>query len=493
MGRPRPVWWMQSSGDRLGGRDAAVIAVLVVAVLAIGWSFRAVLVTSDPWHYTRSALEFPDHEWILAGLTRWGIILPLLPVAAAFGDTLPTYYAIAFAASALIVPVVYLLSRRVMGTALAAVTVLCFVIQPLTFGNLSRGYPDLLAVALNGLALVLVLLARDDNRVWPLFVAGLVSGWAFEVRETTLFTWPIFAVLIWATARRWTGFGLFLAGLLPAAVADVLLSWRFLSDPWAKYRVLAGSDLNDSSSVLDGAYLGHDRWWYLSRLPVAMSQEPWGWVLLLVAVLGLVGGAVLWRTVGLYVVWAVLPAALLVLQAGILDPDHPSVRVDVPRYWLAFMPGLTISAVALCAHLADRLRWPPVAGGLALLTVIAVPGMRHAATNPTFYPNGGDALVRLSSQVRDGQTVWADGRTYRILPVYLKTASRDVVVRDFTRRRAQPATGDYVLLFSDTDLTCEFCKLDYDLWRAEGNDLPLSRYRLVWTDPDGKARLYQVQ
>ena len=43
------------------------------------------------------------------------------------------------------------------------------------------------------------------------------------------------------------------------------------------------------------------------------------------------------------------------------------------------------------------------------------------------------------------------------------------------------------------DETCEFCKLDYDLWKVDGNSLPLADYRLVWEASDGKARLYQVR
>ena len=91
-----------------------------------------------------------------------------------------------------------------------------------------------------------------------------------------------------------------------------------------------------------------------------------------------------------------------------------------------------------------------------------------------------------------GSRVWTDGRTYRILRIYLNSAGKPVVLKDFTRRGALPLPGDYVLLFSDSDTTCEFCKLDYDLWRAQGNRLPLEDYERVWRSPDGKARLYRV-
>jgi len=474
-------------------RDVPLLLVLTAAALGLAWAFRAVLVTSDPWHYAQAALDLGGHTWIPSGLTRWGIILPLVPVAAVFGPTLPTFYAFAFVATAVVVPVVYVLARWVGPPAVAALTVVAFVAMPLTFVNLSRGYPDLMAVALNGLTLILVLLARDRDRIWPLLLAGLVAGWAFEVRETTVFTWPIFAVLMWRVTRRWWGYALVFAGLLPWALVDVGFSWQTLDDPLAKWHVLTGSDLNDSTSPLDTSYLGQQRWWYLTRLPVAMAHEPWGWVLLLVAALGIVGGIVLRGRVGLYVIWAVLPALLLTLQAGVLDPQHPSVRVDVPRYWLAFLPGLTIAAVALCAALAGRLRWPGWIGAALLAALVLVPGVRFATTEPTLWPNSGDLPNQVVRVLPADAPVYTDGRTIRILPVYLASAGRSADLRDFTSRGQTPPPGAYVLIFSDTDDTCEFCKLDYDLWQAQGNRLPLERYRLVWESPDGKARLYRVR
>lgn len=475
-----------------GRRDVPVLALLMVSTLLVAWVWRAVLVTSDPWHYAQAALNFGTHEWIPSGLTRWGIILPLLPVAAAFGPTLPTFYAFAFMATALVVPVVYVLARAVGSSSVASLTVVAFVAQPLTFINLSRGYPDLMAVALNGLTLILVLCARDRQRVWLLVVAGLVAGWAFEVRETTVFTWPLFGWIIWTTRQRWRGYLMVIAGLLPWVAADVLLSAATLDDPWAKWRVLTGSDLNDSTSVLDGGYLGQDRWWYLTRLPVAMAQEPWGWVLLLIAGLGIVAGLTLRGRVGLYVVWAVLPVVLLVLQAGVIDPSSPSVRVDVPRYWLAFMPGLTIAAVALCVRAATRLRAPAYVGAGLLTLVVLVAGLRFATTEPTFYPNRGELPYRTVEVLPDGATVWTDGRTYRILPVYAASSGKSFDVRDFTRKSSRPASGDYVLIFSDNDETCEFCKLDYDLWLAKGKRVPVEDYAAAWTAPDGNARLFRV-
>jgi len=472
--------------------DLPVALLLTALTLAVAWAYRSVLVTSDPWHYAQAALNFGTHEWIPSGLTRWGIIVPLIPVAAVFGPTLPTFYAFALLATTVVVPAVYVLARWVGPVAVAAATVVAFVAMPLTFINLSRGYPDLMAIALNAVTLILVLHARDRDRIWPLLVAGFVAGWAFEVRETTVFTWPLFVVVIWGLSRRWLGYAAVLPGLVLWAAVDVGLSWLTLDDPLAKWHVLTGSDLNDSVSPLDGSYLGQSRGWYLARLPLAMLEEPWGWLLIVIAVLGIVAGITLRGRVGLYVVWALLPAALLLLQAGVLDPAHPSVRVDVPRYWLAFLPGLTIAAAALCARVAGLLRLPRWLGAAGLALLVVVPGVRYAMTEPTFYPNSGSLPYEVVDALPSNALILTDGRTSRILPVYANSVGKDLQFDDFTARGVAPLSGQYVLIFSDTDETCEFCKLDYDLWLAKGRSLPLGEYVRVWSSSDGKARLYRV-
>jgi hypothetical protein len=77
--------------------------------------------------------------------------------------------------------------------------------------------------------------------------------------------------------------------------------------------------------------------------------------------------------------------------------------------------------------------------------------------------------------------------------VYAASAGKAFDMRDFTRKGFRPAPGEYVLIFSDTDETCEFCKLDYDLWLARGKRLPVEDFAPVWTAPDGNARLFRVR
>ena len=266
-----------------------------------------------------------------------------------------------------------------------------------------------------------------------------------------MFTWPLFAWIIWRMSRRWSGYLAVVLGLLPWALADVLLSWWTLDDPWAKWHVLTGSDLNDSTSVLDGAYLGHQRWWYISRLPIAHGTGAVG----LDAVADRRSGHRRWagsarpggtvRRLGRAARHSAGPAGR---GAG----SEQSERAG----------GCAAVLAGLHARLDDRRgRAVRCGGGPA-----AVAGLRRCrcagpacgdqrarfvATEPTFYPTSGDLPYRTVQALPDDATVWTDGRTYRILPIYANSADRTVDVRDFTRRGAKPAAGDYVLIFSDTD------------------------------------------
>src|SRR5690349_12786490 len=53
---------------RLHLLEAAVIAL---AVIALAYVFRSIVVPTDPWHYVRSAMYFPSDGWVALGYTRY--------------------------------------------------------------------------------------------------------------------------------------------------------------------------------------------------------------------------------------------------------------------------------------------------------------------------------------------------------------------------------------------------------------------------------------
>ena len=87
-GRPADRWG--GTPPSLADLATAVGIASVVMVIATVW--RTALVPTDPWHYVRSALEFPSDNWVPLGYTRYGIILANIVPALLFKTAQATYY-----------------------------------------------------------------------------------------------------------------------------------------------------------------------------------------------------------------------------------------------------------------------------------------------------------------------------------------------------------------------------------------------------------------
>ena len=151
----------------------------------------------------------------------------------------------------LLAAVLYLLGTRhvnriagVLGTVLALAT-------PLVFVNLTRGYTDLTATMLCGAALLVAVLARDlaarrgpgawGRAVPGLLVAcGVLLGWSVEVRETSVFTWPVILWVLWGVGSwrrsvRWV-----IPPIAAWLLLDLLLLQLVYGDPLLKAPLAAG-------------------------------------------------------------------------------------------------------------------------------------------------------------------------------------------------------------------------------------------------------------
>ena len=103
------------AGSPLGRKDvlAALGCAAVVLVVAVVW--RSPIVPTDPYHYVRSALEFPSAGWVPLGFTRYGIILATIPPAFLFKNAQATYYFWPLLSAAVLAASLYLAGRRLSG------------------------------------------------------------------------------------------------------------------------------------------------------------------------------------------------------------------------------------------------------------------------------------------------------------------------------------------------------------------------------------------
>lgn len=515
------------SGRVLGRRDVLIAPLVALVAVAIATYYRSALVPTDPWHYVQGALQFPEPTWRPAGLTRWGFLLPIIPFARLWGDAEATYYAIPLLSTGVLAASLYLLGTRyvartagVAGAALALGT-------PLVFVNLTRGYTDLTATTLVAVSILLATMAADAAldraevgvawgwRVPVLLVAcGFTTGWSFEVRETAVFAWPVIGWILLTIRRPLRTLAWFVPPALAWLALDLWLCRAVYGDPLIKLRILGGADISTSVVTSDAGYVGHDRGWYATVMVRSIAELTGGPAILACLVVGLVGGLALRRELGRLWAWGTLTLVLLWAQGGALNPAHPSVRLDVARYWMSFLVPLMLVAAGTGVILLRR-TWGGrrvLVAGLAGVLAVGVLGstVRFATEYEGFAANGGDALGRMRAYLsRSGGvpqgSIWADWGTQRLLEAYesdpfggpaWSAGDERSLSRLLRVRPADPAQypqpGDLVVVHSPDDRTCWHCRRALRPVEAAFGPFPAAGWEELMRTPTGNLVLYRL-
>lgn len=389
---------------------------------------------------------------------------------------------------------------------------------PIVFVHLSRGYPDLIAIAFVGAALLCLLLATDEGRGWRWYVwllaAGAWVGWGFEVRELSALAWPALGVALLRVERPIRAALVFAILPLGALVLDAYLSAKYFGDPLLKLHALTGNSIDRSSVDADAVYLGHDRWWYLT-VPFRMVWERTGGpAMLLIAMIGVVGGAVLWRKLSPIWLWGTSVAAILLLAGGFLRPSAPLIRLDIIRYNLAYLVPLSLTGFCVIGVAVIRTRgWKRLSASVVaavLAGCVIVPAIRFVNRFEGLAPNGGNALRELgdylATQPDIGQvSIWSDWGTQRLVPVYsvgifgepkfiagnyrsLNRLLREPAVSP----RKYPRGGDMVVVYSKGDQTCYHCAQALVGIESVYGALPLPGWQQVFVSSAGNLRAYRL-
>lgn len=499
--------------------DLLVAGTIAVVVIGVALIWRTPVTPTDPWHYVQRAISFPDRVWVPLGYTRYGIIIPNIVPAKLFGNAQASYYFWPLISAGVLAAVVYLLGRRWWGPMAGVVAVVLLFSNSLVFQNLTRQYPDIMAMTLIFAATFAALMARDrDFRgraavVWVL-AAGFLLGWSFEVRETALFSWPLVIAMLW---RRGSVLRVMAMAALPVlgwAVLDMGIGAVAYDDWLIKLHTFMGfgGGRPEPGSAAETALYARTRLFYLDAIPQGAATRPDGvWMLATGAVAVL---AVVLRNWPLRVMSLSLISvlALNLLAGGVLLPDRPFGDIFNTRYWIQYIPMLALVIGGLAglaaAWLSRRLgaRTRAASAGVAAvvgLAVCAVPVWTTAQWVPTFdafAPNGGDALEDLRSQLdaRDYSTtdLWTDWETRRLVPVYQRGFfGGDKVWTGRTRSltgAGEPGPGDSVLLYSKNDDTCGWCHWALAPWSKRNPTVP-STWHLVYRSRTGNLELYEVR
>ena len=515
--------------DRLAGepttrRDVLVAAVLGALVVAAGIVWRTPVVPTDPWHYVRSALEFPSADWVPLGYTRYGIILANIPPAFVFKNSQASYYFWPLLSSAILAVVLYLIGRRFWGPVAGVVAVVVFFTNSIVFTNLSRGYPDMMSIALIFLAAYLALLARDrmvagGRAVWLLLAVGFLLGWAFEVRETAMFAWPFVLLILWRRGQVLRTMAVVALPVLGWAAVDIGISAFAYGDPLLKLHTLApfAAEKIVDPSVPVEPVVARSRLDHLLAIPQeALLRAPDGlWMVLGGCVATL---AILVRNWPLRLMSFSFISiyGLNVLAGGVLLPDRPFGTLTVLRYWIQYLPsialvigGLTGLAVAWLVQ-----RWR--ATGWAAVAVATRGGRRGVRRARVAGGHVLDDAPRRSPRTavtpsRTCASTWGPSASAptRCGPTGRPSAScRPTSATRSAGRRCGPARpgaspgrtgpawepypGDAVLLFSARDMTCQWCRTALEPWLEEHPTVP-ANWQLVYRSETGNVELYQVR
>jgi len=517
-GGTRPVDRLSGTAPTRGDLLTALGIAVVVMVIATLW--RTAIVPTDPWHYVRSALEFPSDDWVPLGYTRYGIILANIFPALLFKNAQATYYFWAVVSSGVLVSVVYLIGRRWWGRLAGAVAAVLLLANSVVLLNLSRGYPDIMSVSITMLAVYLALLARDrllagGGATLLLLGVGALLGWGFEVRETTLFLWPLVAVILWHRATLLRVVSLVGLPILAWAAIDVGISGVVYGDPLLKLHTLAGGVVPPATTATgelsEANVVGRPRSFYFLTTPRTALLQPGGAWLVATGVVAMLAVVVRNWPVRLISASFILMYLLNVLPAGGLDPSQPRGRLTVARYWIQYFPSIALVIGGLTAMAAWALarRFGGAAGarrravaavaGLAVVAYPVVVGLNFLTTYPAFAPNGGAALEQLRDELKgtgfNAPTVWTDWETKRLLPPYQRDFFGGDKVWNGRARSltgsGEPAPGDYVLLFSARSETCNHCRTALRPWLAENPTVP-ENWELVTSSDTGNLELYRV-
>ena len=495
-------------------RDALVGALVALTTVVVAWVWRSPVVPVDPWHYVQRALHFPDQVWIPLGYTRYGIILPNIIPAKLFGNAEVTYYFWQVISIAVLSAAVYLIGRRWWGPVAGLVAVVVLFSNSIVFYNLTRQYPDVMSAALLMAALFAVLQARDrgfrgaSGTVW-LLLAGVFTGWSFEVRETAMFFWPVLLVLLWrrhARPVRTT-----LVALVPVAAwaaLDVGISAVAYGEPLLKAKALFGYGAS-ANTVLQSD--PHSRLDYLLAVPTTALERPDGlWMVLTgaAAILAVLVPNRAVRVMSLAFIWVY---GLNLVAGGVLSPSLVVGDLYNTRYWIQYVPfvALVVGGLAgllarwLCGRLgASGLRSRTAVAAIVGAVVVAVPVVDSARTLPTleaYAHNGGDGMELLARHLgAEGyrtNTVWTDVRTVRMLPIYQRPFWGGERTWTGTAKKlddiADVEPGDSVLFYSAYDNTCYHCKIQIQPWLEDHPTLPAS-WHLVYETPSRNVQFYEV-
>ncbi len=434
----------------------AIAAALVALHLAVTFQVRPYPRWNDGIFVLQRARDFPDVPLDHHSL-RIGNIIPVRGFLEVFGYGQWAYYAWPFLTGILLVVSVFALGTVLFDRWTAAAATLLIVIHPVLVDTIIKAgsermtswqlLPDIPSTAFITLGFALLIGAAQRRGpdgaplrpgtaapTWWFYAAGFCFGWAYLVRELSVFFYPLLlgALIAWRLPwRRWMQVAVPMLGCL--ALELVLAQWAH-GDPLARLKI----DSEHGSAPLAPL----TRVDALLRFPRIVEVYP-GTVAVLTTLLLTVVGAVVVRRKPhvLLLAWFVVIWLPLTLVSGLLDPGFIRINASLMRYWIPVLPALVLGAAGFVAWVLAQVRgWLPpgrrwvgrtlTAAVVALgLAAAVLPVVKVIERNPR---DAGWNTMRAYLDENDAaiDTIITDDRDALVLGIYSREpVGGDLVVR----------------------------------------------------------------
>lgn len=451
---------------------------------------------ADPFYVFQAAQLWPnipaDMPYIHQSM-RIGLVLPARLFQEVLGEGQLGFVVTSMLLGALLALGTYLVGRALFGRLVGLAAVAIILVHPFfvlvdpyvevaawSTGELMPDMPAAGSFALGVASLLAASRSTGRRQIALLLAAGVGFGFAYLVREFIALMYagiPVLLLLLRIPFRR----VVFVAAPMVAIFGlELIHSALVFGHPLARILTAAAHGSGGAAPATLPSPVE-----VIGRFYTAMTTwHPLGILFLVALVLNVVGWLVTRdRRLALTLTWFLALWLPLTLLAGIINPDSPSLRAWLVRYWIPVFPPLIVGALGAVILLVRRIRAEPLrqavaVGAIALLLVAyAVPvaaeirGVRRDRAWNEFraWISARDDMPRLWTDVRTGQTLSFYTRDPLGEPVWSGTVSTFA-----SRRKEIPASAaDGPLLVSP--------------FGAREQPSEADGWRLVWQSSDRKT------
>jgi len=242
--------WLEVVTTKLRGAwpDIAIVMSLLGLFVVVHRFVECVEIGGDAiskWHFVRQWSfnnEFGQARWDHHH-ARMGVNVVAYLFQQVFGRDWWVYYLPPFFMTALHLPVVYALGRRLSGRLTGALAALFIIYLSAVHRNASQLLPDGFAgtYAILSVYALARFVEADERSRWSWLVGlSILAFVGYEAKETFVFFYPGLAIAVWLARRNWRDVAA-LCGILLAGLALETLAYRLLTDYHSRLAIVRGT------------------------------------------------------------------------------------------------------------------------------------------------------------------------------------------------------------------------------------------------------------